>query len=54
MPKWEEIRDDLFEAVMMVQAPLNKDQQDDIVRIMQARGHNMVWNAIRYVLSERF
>lgn len=48
MPKWEEIRDDLFEAVMMVQAPLNKEQQEDIVRIMRGRGHNMVWNAIRY------
>lgn len=48
MPKWEEIRDDLFEAVIQVQPPLSKDQQAEVVRIMNERGHDMVWNAIRY------
>ncbi|KAK0706568.1 hypothetical protein B0T26DRAFT_727145 [Lasiosphaeria miniovina] len=48
MAKWEEIREDLFEAVMQVQGPLTKEQHQQIVEIMQARGHNMGWNAIRY------
>ncbi|KAK3387013.1 hypothetical protein B0H63DRAFT_521091 [Podospora didyma] len=47
MPRWEEIRDDLFEAIMQVQGPLSKEQQEEIVRIMRDRGHDMVWNAIR-------
>ncbi|GAB1313054.1 hypothetical protein MFIFM68171_03264 [Madurella fahalii] len=47
MPKWEEIRDDLFEAVIQVQPPLSKDQQAEVERIMNERGHDMVWNAIR-------
>lgn len=51
MPKWEDIRDDLFEAVISVQPSLTKEQQEQIVVFMQARGHNMVWNAIRYVPS---
>lgn len=49
MPKWEDIRDDLFEAVISVQPALSKEQQEQIVVFMQSRGHNMVWNAIRYV-----
>ncbi|KAL2127749.1 hypothetical protein VTI74DRAFT_10230 [Chaetomium olivicolor] len=49
MHRWEDIRDDLFEAVMQVQPPLNKDQQAEIVSIMKTKGHDMVWNAIRYV-----
>ncbi|KAK3946302.1 hypothetical protein QBC46DRAFT_444446 [Diplogelasinospora grovesii] len=47
MPTWEEIRDDLFLAHLIVQPALNKEQQDEVENIMQARGHNMVWNAIR-------
>ncbi|KAM7209537.1 hypothetical protein V8F20_000275 [Naviculisporaceae sp. PSN 640] len=47
MPKWEDIRDDLFEAVISVQPSLTKEQQDQVVVFMQSRGHNMVWNAIR-------
>ncbi|KAM7183460.1 hypothetical protein V8F33_013570 [Rhypophila sp. PSN 637] len=46
MPKWEEIRDDLFEAIMAVQPALGKEQQEQVVVFMQSRGHNMVWNAI--------
>jgi hypothetical protein len=49
MPKWEDIRDDLFEAVMQAQPAISKEQQAEIVRFMQARGHDMGWNAIRYV-----
>lgn len=50
MPKWEEIREDLFEAVMQVHPAMNKEQQADVVRIMRSKGHEMGWNAIRYVL----
>jgi len=49
MPRWEDIRDDLFEAIIAVQAPLSQEQKDEIVRIMHDRGHPMVWNAIRCV-----
>lgn len=49
MPKWEDIRDDLFEAVMSVYPPLQKEQQERIIAMMRKRGHNMGWNAIRYV-----
>jgi hypothetical protein len=49
MAKWEEIRDDLFEAIIQVQPTINKEQQADIVKIMRARGHDTSWNAIRYV-----
>ncbi|KAK3683718.1 hypothetical protein B0T22DRAFT_443728 [Podospora appendiculata] len=44
--RWEDIRDDLFEAIMSVHAPLSRDQQDEVVEFMRGRGHNMVWNAI--------
>lgn len=49
MAKWEEIRDDLFEAIIQVQPTINKEQQADVVKIMRARGHDTSWNAIRYV-----
>lgn len=49
MPKWEDIREDLFEAIMQVQPPINREQQADIVKIMRGKGHDMGWNAIRYV-----
>ncbi|KAK4250143.1 hypothetical protein C7999DRAFT_38854 [Corynascus novoguineensis] len=48
MPKWEDIREDLFEAIMQVHPPINKEQQADIVKIMRGKGHDMGWNAIRY------
>lgn len=48
MPKWEDIREDLFEAIIQVMGPLTKEQQAEVVRIMNERGHGMVWNAIRY------
>ncbi len=49
MPKWEDIRDDLFEAIIQANPPITKEQQVEIVATMKARGHDMVWNAIRYV-----
>jgi hypothetical protein len=49
MPKWEDIREDLFEAIIQVHPPINKEQQVEIVAAMRARGHDMGWNAIRYV-----
>ncbi|KAJ4307039.1 hypothetical protein N0V88_000414 [Collariella sp. IMI 366227] len=48
MPRWEDIRDDLFEAVMQVHPAINRDQQVEIVKVMKAKGHDMAWNAIRY------
>ncbi|KAK3304403.1 uncharacterized protein B0T15DRAFT_494866 [Chaetomium strumarium] len=51
MPKWEDIRDDLFEAIVRVQPPIDKEQQAEIVEILKSRGHDMGWNAIRYVLA---
>ncbi|KAK0651356.1 hypothetical protein B0T16DRAFT_453833 [Cercophora newfieldiana] len=50
MPRWDEIRDDLFEAYIAVSPPLTKEQQEELTGIMRARGHDMVWNAIRYLL----
>jgi hypothetical protein len=49
MPRWEDIREDLFEAIIQVNPPINKEQQSEIVEIMKAKGHDMGWNAIRYV-----
>ncbi len=49
MPKWEDIRDDLFEAIIQANPPISKEQQVEIVATMNARGHDMGWNAIRYV-----
>ncbi len=49
MPKWEDIRDDLFEAIVQANPPISKEQQVEIVATMKARGHDMGWNAIRYV-----
>jgi len=48
MVKWEDVQDDLLEAVVAVTPPLSKEQQEQIVGIMTARGHNLTWNAIRY------
>jgi hypothetical protein len=50
MVKWEDVQDDLLEAVVAVTPPLSKEQQEQIVGIMTARGHNLTWNAIRYDL----
>ncbi|KAL2263270.1 hypothetical protein VTK26DRAFT_7535 [Humicola hyalothermophila] len=47
MVKWDEIRDDLFEAILSVNPPLQKEQQDRIVAMMNKRGHQIGWNAIR-------
>jgi hypothetical protein len=49
MPRWEDIRDDLFEAIIQAHPPINKEQQADIVKHMRDKGHDMGWNAIRYV-----
>jgi len=47
MPSWEEIRDDLFQAFLVVSPTPDKEQQERIVEFMQGRGHTMGWNAIR-------
>lgn len=50
MARWEEIRDDLIDAIITVHGPFTKEDQTAITKTMNERGHNMVWNAIRYVL----
>lgn len=53
MPKWEEIRDDVFEAIIQVLPPISKEQQAEILAMLQAKGHVVTWNAVRYVLELR-
>ncbi|KAL1841419.1 hypothetical protein VTJ49DRAFT_7096 [Mycothermus thermophilus] len=50
MARWEDIREDLFEIILQVFGTIEKDKQAQIVEKMKARGHDMNWNAIRYVL----
>ncbi|KAK0705121.1 hypothetical protein B0H67DRAFT_450896, partial [Lasiosphaeris hirsuta] len=52
MVKWEDIREDLFEATLTVLLPLTKEQQEDIVRFMNERGHQTNWNAIRFQVTQ--
>ena len=47
--RWEDLRDDLIQGLVNVFPPLNKEQQNEIVMFLQARGHDIVWNALRYV-----
>lgn len=47
MPSFEEIKDDLLDAIYHVAQPLTPEQKDEVVSILKSRGHDMVWNAIR-------
>ncbi|KAB5585789.1 hypothetical protein GE09DRAFT_1048832 [Coniochaeta sp. 2T2.1] len=47
MPTLGEIKDDLLDAIYQVAQPLTPEQKDQVVAILQSRGHDMVWNAIR-------
>jgi hypothetical protein len=47
MPTFEEIKDDLLDAIYQVAQPLTAEQKNEVVAILKSRGHNMVWNAIR-------
>lgn len=49
MVRWEDIRDDLLDAVMQVCPAFTREQQDQIVTILNERGHAVTWNAMRYV-----
>jgi hypothetical protein len=52
---YEDIKADLMEAIYHVTNPLiAKEQQAEVVEFMQSRGHDMVWNAIRYDHSRSF
>jgi hypothetical protein len=43
MPKFEDIKGDLFEVIYLVAQPsLTPEQKDEIVAIMKARGYDMV------------
>ncbi|KAH6621221.1 hypothetical protein B0J18DRAFT_466829 [Chaetomium sp. MPI-SDFR-AT-0129] len=57
MARWEDIREDLFEAILQAQVPITKDQQAEIVKIMKEKGYDISWNAIRLekegILSRR-
>ncbi|KAK0740661.1 hypothetical protein B0T18DRAFT_431933 [Schizothecium vesticola] len=48
MVRWEDVREDLLDAMLQVSMPLTRDQQDSIVAILNERGHNVTWNAMRY------
>ncbi|KAG7285097.1 hypothetical protein NEMBOFW57_009717 [Staphylotrichum longicolle] len=52
MPKWEEIRDDVFEAIIQVLPPISKEQQAEILAMLQAKGHVVTWNAVRQHLQK--
>lgn len=46
--KFGDIKADLFEAIyLVVQPSLTQEQKDEVVSILNSRGHDMVWNAIR-------
>jgi hypothetical protein len=48
MPKFVEMKTDLFEAIYTIATPsIQPEQKDEIVAFMNARGHEMTWNAIR-------
>ena len=49
MVRWEDVREDLLDAMLQVSMPLTRDQQESIVAILNERGHNVTWNAMRYV-----
>jgi len=47
MVRFQDIKEDLFEAICTILKPtLTKEQQDDVVAFMRARGHDMTWSAI--------
>lgn len=49
--KLEDIKEDLLEAVFQVLNPsLAKEEQGEVTEVMNQRGYNMGWNAIRYAL----
>lgn len=48
MVRWEDVRDDLLDAVMQVAPAFTREQQDQIVTILNERGHGVTWNAMRY------
>ncbi|KAL2116823.1 hypothetical protein VTJ04DRAFT_8991 [Mycothermus thermophilus] len=47
MPKWNELRGDLFEVFLELHGLPDKDQQEKIIEKLKARGHETTWNAIR-------
>ena len=49
MVRIEDVAQDLLAAVMMVIPHFTSDQQDEITKIVRERGHDLTWNAIRYV-----
>ncbi|TPX13205.1 uncharacterized protein E0L32_006405 [Thyridium curvatum] len=51
--KWDaDAVSDLLWAMFLVLAPtdLSREKKDEIVNLMQQKGHDVVWNAIRYAL----
>jgi hypothetical protein len=46
--KFDEVKGDLFEAIyLVVQPSVMQEQKEEIVSILNGRGHDMGWNAIR-------
>ncbi|KAK1832735.1 hypothetical protein QBC39DRAFT_433035 [Podospora conica] len=50
MVRWEDVREDLLDALMQVTLPLTREQQDNIVAILNERGHQVTWNAMSRLL----
>ncbi|KAK0670063.1 hypothetical protein QBC41DRAFT_222569 [Cercophora samala] len=48
--RWEDIKDDLFEIIYNLNAPLSAEQKDAVVKAMRDRGYNIGWNGLRYYL----
>ncbi|KAK4662685.1 hypothetical protein QC763_0090830 [Podospora pseudopauciseta] len=48
--RWEDIKDDVFEIIYNMKAPLSAEDKDQLVKAMRERGYNIGWNGLRYVI----
>ncbi|KAK4205633.1 hypothetical protein QBC40DRAFT_248802 [Triangularia verruculosa] len=48
--RWEDMKDDLFEIIYQMKHPLSAEEKDTLVREMRAKGYNIGWNGLRYVI----
>ncbi|VBB83811.1 Putative protein of unknown function [Podospora comata] len=52
--RWEDIKDDVFEIIYNMKAPLSAEDKDQLVKAMRERGYNIGWNGLRYVILPFF
>ncbi|KAK4671010.1 hypothetical protein QC764_0090840 [Podospora pseudoanserina] len=45
--RWEDIKDDVFEIIYNMKAPLSAEDKDQLVKAMRERGYNIGWNGLR-------